>query len=426
MAASQVRTETPTRARLWVLCLSFLVSLITYLDRVCISAAAPAMSQDLSLTSMQMGYVFSVFALSYAVFEIPAGWWGDRVGQRSVLTRIVSGWSIFTILTGLARSYPVLLITRFLFGGAEAGAYPTLSRALARWFPADERAWANGVMWTGARLGGAIAPPVAAILIASIGWRATFGLFGCIGFAWCAVFWAWFRDDPAEHKGVNAAELEKIRGNAAPAPSRAHFHAPWARIFSSGTVWALFGMYFCSAYGFWFFVSWLPTFLMREHGLSLAKSGVYSSLPLASGAIACVSGGALSDWLVRRTGNVKWSRRAIGAAGFILAAAGFGLASKVRSPLAAVLLLALADGSHDLALPVAWATVTDVGGRFGGTTSAFMNMASSLSAMVSSISAAWLATRFGSFDAMLAVASGVYLIGAILWLRIDPTQRVSA
>ncbi len=384
------------------------------------------MSRDLGLTSMQMGYVFSAFALSYAVFEIPAGWWGDRVGQRSVLTRIVSGWSIFTILTGLARSYPALLITRFFFGGAEAGAYPTLSRALARWFPADERAWANGVMWTGARLGGAIAPPAAAILIAAIGWRATFGLFGCLGFAWCAVFWMWFRDDPAEHKGVNAAELAKIRANPAPAPSRAHFDAPWARIFSSGTVWALFGMYFCSAYGFWFFVSWLPTFLMREHGLSLAKSGVYSSLPLASGAIACVSGGALSDWLVRRTGNVKWSRRAIGAAGFILAAAGFGLASKVRSPLAAVLLLALADGSHDLALPVAWATVTDVGGRFGGTTSAFMNMASSLSAMVSSISAAWLATRFGSFDAMLAVASGVYLIGAILWLRIDPTQRVSA
>jgi MFS family permease len=181
-------------------------------------------------------------------------------------------------------------------------------------------------------------------------------------------------------------------------------------------------MYFCSAYGFWFSVTWLPTFLMKEYGLSLERSGLYSSLPLAGGAVGCIAGGALSDWLVRRTGSLKWSRRSIGTTGFLFAAAGSAGAAFAGEPFLAVLCLALAQGSHDMTLPVSWATVTDVGGRFGGTTSAFMNMASSLSAMLSSVSAAWLMQTFGSFHATLAVAAAIYAIGGVLWLRIDPGE----
>ncbi|MBI3694606.1 MAG: MFS transporter, partial [Acidobacteria bacterium] len=358
------------------------------------------------LSNMQMGYVFSVFALAYAVFEIPAGWWGDRVGQKKVLVRIVACWSAFTILTGMVRSYGALVATRFVFGAAEAGAFPTLARALARWFPAEERARANGVMWMGARVGGSVAPALAALLIARIGWRATFAVFGAIGIAWCAVFQWWYRDEP---------------GGSMPAPAHPE-PTPWGRIFTSGTLWKLFGMYFCSAYGFWFFVTWLPTFLMREHGLTLEQSGAYASLPLAAGALGCAAGGLLADWLVRRTGSLKWGRRLIGMGGFWLAATGFGVAVTARSPLAAVLWLAFASGAHDLTLSVGWATAVEVGGRFGGTTSAVMNMASSLSAMLSAVSAAWLAQRFGSFNVMIGVAAGVYFIGGLLWTRISPPE----
>lgn len=393
-----------TVSRSGVLTLGFLMSFITYLDRVCISAAAPDITRDLGLSSMQMGYVFSAFALAYAVFEIPAGWWGDRIGQRRVLMRIVAGWSIFTILTGLVRGFAGLVTTRFIFGAAEAGAFPNLSRALARWFRPEERGWANGIMWTGARVGGAVAPALAALLIARIGWRATFAVFGAVGLVWCAAFWRWYRDGPLE-----------------PA---AHTAAPWRRIFSSGTLWALFWMYFCSAFGFYFYVTWLPTFLMQEHGLTLERSGFYAALPLAAGAVGCALGGAFADWLVRRTGKLKWARRAIGISGFALAAAGFGLAAAVRDPLVAILSLAFASGAHDLTLPVAWATVTDVGREFGGTTSAFMNMASSFSAMLSSVAAAWLAAAFGTFHAMLAAAAVTYFLGALLWLRIDPTASL--
>ena len=410
-------------ARHRFLLLGFFMSVITYLDRVAISVAAPGISKELELTASQMGYVFAVFALAYAVFEIPSGWLGDKIGQRKALTRIVACWSLFTILTGAVRGFWTLLIVRFIFGGAEAGAFPNLSRGLARWFPRSERARANGVMWMGARIGGALAPLLAAFLIARTGWRWMFVIFGAVGVIWCVVFWRWFRDDPAEHPSVSTQELEEIRAGAS--LSSAPVDNPWRRIFTSGNLWAIFWMYFCAAYGFFFFVTWLPTFLMKEHGLTLEKSGIYSAMPLAFGAVGCLAGGALSDWLVLRTGNVKWSRRSIGIAAYALAAVGFGLASLATSPLTAVLCLAFAECFHDFSLPVSWATVVDVGGRLGGTTSGFMNMASSFSAMLSSVSAAWLAATFGSFNAMLAVAAVSYLIGAALWFCIDPTKPVS-
>jgi MFS family permease len=419
---SAAATGAATRVRHRVLAFGFVAAVITYLDRVCISAAAPAISRDLGLSSIQMGYVFGAFALSYAIFEIPVGWWADRAGQRRVLTRIVAGWSLFTVLTGISWTYAVLLLTRFLFGAAEAGAFPALSRMLARWFPPSERARANGVLWMGARVGGSMAPAVAVGLISAFGWRASFAMLGTLGIVWCVFFHSWYRDDPGEHPDVNSAELAHIRAGIAPADEFLP-PAPWRAILTSGTMWALFGLYFCSAYGFWFFVSWLPTFLMKEHGMSLSRSGLFASLPLLFGAFGSLAGGTLSDWLVRRTGNLKWSRRAIGIGALVLAATGFGLAAMTHNALGAVLLLAAAEGAHDLMLPVAWATVVDVGGRFGTTTSAFMNMASSISAAISSVSAAWLATVFGSFNAMLLVACGAYCVGALLWFCVDPTRR---
>jgi len=405
-----------------LLVFGFFMAVITHLDRVCISAAAPAIARDLDLSRTQMGYVFAVFAFDYGILEMPAGWWGDRIGQRRVLTRIVACWSLFTILTGLVRSYWALVAARFIFGAAEAGAFPNLSRALNRWFPRTERARANGIMWMGARLGGSLAPMLAAWLITLVGWRLSFVIFGLTGIIWCLAFWPWFRDDPAEHPKMSAGELAEIRQDPpSPAPRAAH---PWRRNFSSANLWALFWMYFCSAFGFYFFVSWLPTFLTEEHGLTLLRTGVYSTLPLGFGAAGCLAGGVLSDWLVKRTGNVRWARRSIGIAAFALAAAGFALASVARDPLAAVLCLAFAQGAHDLALPVAWATVVEVGGRLGGATAGFMNMASSCSAMLSATAAPWLAATFGTFHAMLAAAAVTYFIGALLWLRIDPAERV--
>jgi MFS family permease len=414
--------ERPTRARHTFLALGFLVSFITYLDRVCISAAAPSMRVDLSLSQMQMGYVFSVFALAYGIFEIPMGWLGDRYGQKNVLTRIVASWSAFTIFTGMVNNYVLLLGIRFLFGGAEAGAFPTLSRALARWFPIDERGRVNGVMWMGARLGGSLAPPIAMWSIVTFGWRETFYVFGSIGIVWCFFFWRWYRDNPADHPAVNQAELEYIQRGTVQSKPRQTF--PWLRIFQSGTLWALFVMYFCSAYGTIFFVTWMPTYLIEEHGLSLERSGWLAALPMGVGALACLVGGSVSDWLVRRLGSLKWGRRIVGFGGYGLAAVGFGIAAQMRDPIAAVLWLSFAQGVQDLAVPVAWATCVDVGGRMGGTATGFMNTASSIGAIVSPLVAARLRETYGSFTVMFSSCIVVYLVGASMWFLIDATAKV--
>ena len=414
-------STTATHARRVTLVFAVTAAFVTYLDRVCIAIAAPSMTEDLGLTNVQMGYAFSVFAFAYGIFEIPMGWYGDRFGQRRLMTRIVATWSLFTVLTGMVRGYAALIVVRFLFGAAEAGAFPTLTRALSRWFPPKDRGRSTGLMWMGARLGGAVAPPLAALGIALIGWRLTFAAFGVSGLMWCRLFWHWYRDEPADHGAVNEAELAYIRsgGLASKTPDA----IPWRSILADSNLWALFAMYFCSAYGFYFFVTWLPTYLVDEHGLTLERSGLYSAIPLLVGAFACVSGGTYSDWLVRRKG-LRWGRRLVGIGGFALAAIGFALAATMDDALSAVLWMAFAQGAQDLTLPVAWAVCVDIGHRYGGTTTGFMNTASSASAMISPVTAAWLAARFGSFESMFWAAAVVYLIGALLWFVIDPERRI--
>lgn len=419
---STTRTAQPTRARHTFLFLGFLVSFITYLDRVCISAAAPDMRGELGLSQMEMGWVFASFAAAYGIFEIPMGWLGDKYGQRKLLTRIVASWSLFTALTGMVSNYILLLVTRFAFGAAEAGAFPTLARALARWFPQADRGRVNGYMWMGARGGAALAPPIAAWFIVSIGWRETFYLFGSVGVIWCFFFWRWYRDNPADHPSVNAAELAYIEQGTV--QSKPLAKVPWTRVFRSGTLWALFVMYFCSAYGSFFFVTWMPTYLMEEHGLTLERSGWLAGLPMGIGALACLAGGTFSDWLIRRLGSLKWGRRIVGVGGYGLAAVGFGVAAQARDPFSAVLWLSFAQGVQDLALPVAWATCVDVGGRLGGTATGFMNTASSMSAMVSPVIAAWLRQTYGSFTVMFSSCIVIYFIASVMWMILDPSSSI--
>lgn len=402
--------------------LVFLAAVITYLDRVCISVAAPSMQADLGLTQRQFSFVFTAFYVAYTLAEMPAAVLGDRWGQRVTLVRIVGCWSLFTVITGLTRSLTQLLTTRFLFGAGEAGAFPTLSRALSRWFPAHERSRANGLMWTGARLGGAISPALAVMVMAWFGWRWAFALFGLLGLAWCAVCWSWFRDDPADHAQVNQAELAEIRVGAAPPPAHGQ-KVPWLALITNRDILFLFASYFASGFGFQFFVTWLPTYLQREHGLTLTQSGLYASLPLAAGATGCALGGVIADWVTHRTGNLVLGRRLMGCGGFWMGALGFAAAIGAGSPGVAILCLAFASGAHDLTLPVLWATSTDIGGKFGGTASGWVNFASSLSGMLAPIAASELQQFFGSFNATFYVAASVYVIGGALWLFIDPRKK---
>jgi nitrate/nitrite transporter NarK len=234
-----------------------------------------------------------------------------------------------------------------------------------------------------------------------------------------------YRDDPAQHPKATAADLEYVSLNQ-DSPGTTHGGAtPWKQILLSRNVWSIFWMYSATSYGFWFLLTWLPTYLIRQHGVSAPRAGMYAALPLAVGAASSLTGGALSDLLVRRIGSLMWGRRIVGLAGFLIAAVGFVAAGFMEKAGPAILCLMLAEMGLDLAMPIAWAVCLEVGGDFGGTVSAFMNTGSCATAFISPVAAAWIYTRFHSFDMMLMSAGVVYFLAGLLWLKIDATRTVT-
>ena len=217
-----------------VLGMLVLLAVVTYVDRVCISVAGTTMQKDLGLTSEQWGWVLGAFALSYGLFEIPSGALGDRLGPRRVLARIVTWWSAFTALTGLASGFWPLVATRFCFGAGEAGAFPNAAATINRWFPARERAGAQGVVWMASRFGAGISPLLVVPLQSGVGWRTTFAIFGSLGVVWAVWWYAWFRDDPRDKPGVSAEELAVIGPSVG---GHAHAAAPWRTMLAQPTLW---------------------------------------------------------------------------------------------------------------------------------------------------------------------------------------------
>jgi len=193
-----------------VLVFLFFLTFITYLDRICISLVGVKIKSEFHLTNSQFGWVLASFSLAYALFEIPSGVLGDRIGQKAVLIRIVLWWSVCTILTGLTTGFVSLLIVRFLFGVGESGAYPNSGGVVARWFPASETS--RGISWfaIGSNIGAAVAPFIILPVAAAYGWRTTFLINGLIGMVWVAICAFWFKNHPSEMKGISEEEKKYI------------------------------------------------------------------------------------------------------------------------------------------------------------------------------------------------------------------------
>ncbi len=446
----------PTRVRITVLRFICALSLITYLDRVCIMRVQRDIQRDLSLSREQMGLVFSAFLLGYMLFEVPGGWMGDRWGSRRVLLRIVVWWSLFTALTGfiwpfhfehavpiglgslsftvtlLFNSFLLLLLVRFLFGCGEAGAYPNLARVVGSWFPFRERAFAQGGIWFCARMGGAVAPFVIGRLSEGIGWRRAFWVLGLVGVAWCVLFAWWFRDRPEDHPKVNEAELDEIRAGPHSWQSRTaaagHGDVPWRQALTSANLWAVCLAAFCVSFGWYFYPTWQPDFLEQVHQISFRDSEIITGLPFACGAIGCLVGGRLSDRLVRTLGR-RWGRSLIGVVGF----AGAGLCVLATGFVAeawqAVALLCLAFFVNDFAIPVIWSVSTDIGGRHAGTVAGFMNTIGAVGGMISPAMTPYMQgampgdwSAAARWQATFAVLAAAWFVAAAAWLRIDASR----
>ena len=415
-------TARPTAVRYRVLGFLFALAALTYLDRLAISAAAPFIIQEFGLTPVQMGYVFSAFTLTYALFEIPTGWLGDRYGTRRTLTRIVLWWSAFTALTASARGFWSLLSVRLLFGMGEAGAIPNSACTVSRWFPATQRGRAMGGVCIGHALGAALTPPLVIWLIQQQGWRLPFVEFGVLGACWCLAWYFWFRDTPEEHPAVNRSEVSLICAGAdASAGGRSHA-VPWRAFLRSRNVFFLCAMYFAYGYSLYFYITWLPTYLVDARGFTLTKAGWFSALPWLFGAVAFLCGGTLTDYLAARTGNKRVARCGVGAFGLTASALMVLLGALTPSGVASGLFFALALFFQFLTTPSVWATCMDIGGHRAGVVSGTTNTFGNLAGTLAPIVFGYILQTLNSWTLGFYVAAGFLLVGVVMWLFIDPRR----
>ena len=400
------------RARFTLLRLTFTLSIITYIDRVCVSTAAPDIREAIGLSSRQMGWVFSAFTIAYAVFEIPSGWLGDTMGPRKVITRIVLWWSAFTIATGAVWNYASLLTARFLFGAGEAGAFPNMSRSLSRWFPLRERGMAHGVIFMGSRLGGAITPLLVGPIIAYAGWRKAFWIFGSVGAIWCFFWWKWFRDDPEQHPDVSPEELALIREGG---PERAQ-KLKFENLLNLNLLWICL-MYFCFGYCLYFYLTWLPTYLRDGRGFSPTPMNVIHTVVLLSAAAASILGGQLTDFLTKRHGLRVG--RAIGIAAMPLSGIALAVAALTGNAWVAAVAMVVAASAGDLCLSPSWAMCHDVGGDASGTVTAVMNTFGNIGGALSPLVVGYALDWWGSWAIPLLVAAAVAVLGGCFTFLID-------
>ena len=405
---------------LFVLCLMYFIA---YIDRVNIAVAGPIMRKELGLTPTELGLIFSAFAYPYAAMQIVGGWVSDRFGPRLVLAVLSLLWATATILTGLSWGVASLLVFRILVGVGEGGAFPTATRAFASWLPVRERAFAQGITHSFARLGGAVTPPLVLAIVARSGWRASFIVLGAVSLAWTALWVASFRDTPDEHPWVTISELAAIRlGGESTHATRGP--TPWRQIVSR--MWLVTVVDFCYGWSLWVFLTWLPSYLSDARGFAPGQMALMTTLPLLGGVVGDTLGGVISDAIFRRTGKLRLARCSLlvvglcGAFAFILPAIVTG------SALGAVYLLAAAFFFLELTNAVLWTLPLDIAGRYAGTASGIMNTGFGVAGMISPIVFGVLIQRTGHYELPFFISAGLLLVGAICSLGIDPTVKVEA
>jgi sugar phosphate permease len=442
-AMTPVTPATPSRGRWYILGLICLMYLITYLDRVNISTAAPEISKEFGFDRITMGAIFSSFLWSYALFQVPGGWLSDRFGARPVLAVIVSFWSVMTAATALATGFTSFIVARFFFGMGEAGAFPGATRAMQLWYPRRERGLVQGVTHSASRLGAAIAPPIVVLIIAggqfalpwtdvsltfpALGSRSVFYICGAVGFVWALWWYVSYRNLPEEHRAVNRAELALIRGVGddgaiKPAMIEKKASVPWGVLLRSPNMWAIMCAYFTYVYCLYIFLTWLPSYLVEARHFTLIKVGLFASLPLFAGVIGDTVGGLVTDWLLHRTGSTKIARRSVAITGLLGCAVFITPAALTEDPYTAVWCLTGAMFFLECTIGPSWAVPMDTGGKYSGTVSGMMNMAGNFGGALSPLVFGVLA-QYGNWQLPFILAAGLLVAGAGVWaFWLDPDR----
>jgi ACS family glucarate transporter-like MFS transporter len=416
----------------------FVLSAVSYLDRVNISIAGGAIVDAYHLTEQQLGYVLSAMVAGYALFQTVGGHLADRYGPRRVLTGGVVWWGIFTALTALvpahiARALWLFVAVRFCLGAGEAVIYPAANKFVASWIPVHERGIANGWIFAGVGAGAGLTPPLITYFMVHYGWRSSFWVCAAIGLLAGAVWFIAARDTPGEHPRVSASELAAIQSgltisiannqSSPEAADRNKILVPWRRVVRSREVWAVTISYFCYGYVAWIFFSWFYRYLAKVRGLDLKASAFYSMLPFLAMLVCCLLGGTINDRLTKWRGP-RLGRCGVAAFGMTGAAIFIAFGSQVHSAQLASVVLAGGAGALYLSQSSFWSVTADIAGGSAGSVSGFMNMGAQIGGAVTGSLTPWIAVRY-SWTASFLVAAALCLLGAVSWLVVDPRNTLT-
>jgi len=403
-----------------ILVLIALLYMIVFLEKANISVAAPAISKEYGINNAAMGLIFSGFVLAYTIGQLPSGWLADHFGPRRVICLLVPFWSLTTVLTGFASGFASLWGLRFITGLGASGTFPITARAMQPWYLPSERGSINGLTHACARLGTAIVPPVAVWLTISFGWRWVFYACGVVGLLWVAAFAHVYRNSPTEHPRIGAEELATLR-DVPPLPSRRR-QVPWRVILRSPNMLFIAMGFACYSYGGYFYVSWLPSYLVQYRHLSMAAMGIVASLPLLAGMAGDIVAGLYGDRILARTGRLTFSRRMVAVPGMVGAALFIIPAGMLDSAPLAMICMSVSLFFMEFLNAPSWAVAMDVGGAYSGTVGSLMNLGASIGGMFSPMVFGALSQN-GHWIAPFIIQAAVLITGALIWLFLIDAER---
>lgn len=419
-------SKRPTWGRWIVIALLSAAAIIAYLGRGVLGVVSDEVQRDLTLTTVQMGWAKSAFFWGYALAQVPAGWLGQRYGIRYSLAAIAVFWSLACALIGASAGLVSLLAAQVLFGIAQAGIFPFAASAISAWVPENRRALATGSLGSCMSVGGALGMGLASLLVLSVGWRFIFPVYAIPGLVWAVAFAAWFRDQPADHKGVNEAELHLIRGGAKetePARQRSAWSV-FCAVVSSFDFWMVCGQQFFRAAGYIFYSTWFPSYLKRMHGVSTATSGLLASLPLLAIVAGSAKGGWLIDFVYARTSSRRLSRQGVAVIALSTCALCILAAYFVSNARDAMILITLGSYAFALGGPAAYTITIEKAGDQVAPVFGVMNMVGNLGAAACPAVVAMFVAQTGNWSLVLLLFVGIYAAAAGCWLLLNPEGSI--
>ena len=405
---------------LMVMCLMYFIA---YIDRVNMSVAAPMLRDEMGLSNLELGLVFSAFAYPYAAMQIMGGWLADKYGPRKVLLVLSLIWGLATLFTGFVGSIMALLVMRFALGLGEGGAFPTATRAFTYWMPITQRGFAQGITHSFSRLGGAVTPPLVVLIMALAGWRESFIVLGVISLMWTVLYFFVFRDTPQEHPRVTPEELAEINEGRVIKEKKAKTRTPWGRLIKG--MWKVTFVDFCYGWSLWVYLTWLPSYLKDARGFDLKQMALFTALPLLAGVVGDTLGGMVSDKLLKVTGNLRFARVSVLVFGLVGSLIFMVPMITAKDPMTAVMLLSLSFFCLELTNAVLWSLPIDIAGDYAGTASGMMNTGFGVAGMISPVAFGYLIQTTGSYYLPFMLSAVLLGIGAFAALFINPYQTVT-